>query len=312
MFIETVEEGLLERRQLIHRAIRNIILHVPTGRSVLYPILVEYFPHKRFSRNVQTEYVTQLLYICSYEPMLQANILELIFTKCLEMDVEIVIEDTGEVRIDEEAAATSNTTLEDDLSFEEDFQEEDMFQLAGNNSNSSIKSASHKFQQQYHHHHNNYPTRLLKQPLLVKKQLTDNTVKRIPAEVAEMADKLDAILVLVVNFCEKEINLLSLSSSSQALLLAGSENNNNMNNNLNTQATTVLDRNHNNNNTATAVATARRERLLQHLLAVFESAVLPIHKSKFVQFVIFYAASLHSQFAKSVSDKLLSLSLIHI
>ena len=91
---------LADRRNLIHRAIKAILAQVPTGRSVLFPILSEFFPHKRFSRNVQTEYTSQLLQMCKYEPMLQARILELIVAKCLEMDVEIVIEESGEVRID--------------------------------------------------------------------------------------------------------------------------------------------------------------------------------------------------------------------
>ena len=52
IFSESSEESGSEHRQLIHRALRGILIQVPTGRSVLYPILCDYFPHKRFSRNV--------------------------------------------------------------------------------------------------------------------------------------------------------------------------------------------------------------------------------------------------------------------
>ena len=36
---------------------------------------------------------------------------------------------------------------------------------------------------------------------------------------------------------------------------------------------------------------------------------MTIHKSKFVQFVVFFAASLHHSFAHSVAEKLLSITL---
>ena len=96
-----------------------------------------------------------------------------------------------------------------------------------------------------------------------RKQLTEATPTRIPAEVAEMADKLDSMLVLVVAFCEQQMQLIA----------------------------------------------GEAERLFQQLLAIFESTIMSIHKSKFVQFLIFFAASLHNSFAQSVAEKLLSITL---
>jgi len=226
-----------DRRNLIHRAIKAILAQVPTGRSVLFPILSEFFPHKRFSRNVQTEYTAQLLEMCKYEPMLQARILELIVSKCLEMDVEIVIEESGEVRIDPEALD------DDDLDFDDAFDDgaysHHNHSRGHSRSNSQINAAGKR------------------------KQLTEATPTRIPAEVSEMADKLDSVLVLVVQFCEQQISL----------------------------------------------AAGAGDRLFQQLLSIFESTIMTIHKSKFVQFVIFFAASLHHSFAQSVAEKLLSITL---
>lgn len=237
---ESTEDGLEARRQLIHRAIRGILTQVPTGRSVLFPILSEFFPHKRFSRNVQVEYTTQLLHICQYEPMLQAKVLELIIAKCLEMDVEIVIEESGEVRIDPEA-------LDDgDLDFA------DAFSDFGNSNNNSRTHSRNNSMSNVHINSN-----------AKRKQLTEATPTRIPAEVSEMADKLDSVLLLLVQFCEAQISQSS----------------------------------------------GTRDRLLQQLLSIFENTIMCIHKSKFVQFVVFYAASLHGAFAQAVAEKLLAITL---
>jgi RNA polymerase I-specific transcription initiation factor RRN3 len=248
---EANEDSTVQYKDLIHRAIRGILIQVPTGRSVLYPILCEFFPHKRFSRNVQTEYTAQLLEICRYEPMLQARILELIISKCLEMDVEIVIEDSGDVRIDQQA-------LDDgDLDFDDAF--EDMAQSfnssrghSRNNSRSNMGSAGKR------------------------KQLTETSATRIPAEVSEMADKLDSVLLLVVQFCEQQITG-SAGSTGGAQEGASSA----------------------------VPSSGARDRLLQQLLSIFENNIMSIHKSKFVHF----AASLHNPFAQAVAEKLVGITL---
>src|SRR5690349_3309420 len=100
IIVEVNDETLDDRRSCIHAALKEILQQVPTGQSILFPILSSSFPHKRFNRKVQTEYVAQLLTICDYFPLIQSKIIELIISKSLEMDVEIVIEDSGDVRIE--------------------------------------------------------------------------------------------------------------------------------------------------------------------------------------------------------------------
>jgi hypothetical protein len=53
---------------------------------------------------------------------------------------------------------------------------------------------------------------------------------------------------------------------------------------------------------------AAADRLLHQLLCLFESSIMSIHKSKFVQFVVFFAASRHQGFARAVAEKLLSIA----
>lgn len=228
---EIIDTDLQQRRLLIHKAIRRVMDLVPTGRGVLFPILSDFFPHKRFDRVTQTAYVRQLLHICSYEPLLQHRILDLIVKKCLEMDVEIVIDDSGEVAIDRSA---DNCLVSD--------ADEDVFVMDG--SSSSFET----------------PRRPTTHSL--SKQLTDTGTlpSRIPPEVADTADKLDAMMEALMEFCEGEVR-----RGGQPF-----------------------------------------KTLSQHLLAIFEASILPVHKSKFVQFCLFHVASLDDAFARSFALRLLA------
>lgn len=83
----------------VHGALESILVLIPNGRSEIFSILTATFPHQRFPKNILCQYVQQLLTICNYVPVLQQRIIGLIISKCLQLDVEIVIEDTGEVMI---------------------------------------------------------------------------------------------------------------------------------------------------------------------------------------------------------------------
>ena len=58
-------------------------------------MLISCFPHKRFSKGILSEYVAQVLRVTEYLPSMQESVLDLVVGRCLEIDVEIVIEDTG-------------------------------------------------------------------------------------------------------------------------------------------------------------------------------------------------------------------------
>jgi len=148
----------------------KLIAIAPAGQAELFPVLEKFFPHKRFNALILTEYVAQLLHISTYMPSLQSRVLNLIISKALEIDVEIVIEDSGEVRIE--------NSCEDDLfELDEDFDD-------GNPSIPTATKAS--------------------KPSSSAKYATMNTEQRIPVEVAEMADKLDSILITLIHFVEAE------------------------------------------------------------------------------------------------------------
>lgn len=155
-----------QKQNRVHRAIHNIVHVVPTAHLELFPICQEYFPHKRHHVLIQTEYITQLLALCTHFPSLQLKIFDIIVGKCLEVDVEIVIEESGDVVIckDEEGGGLFDDAADDD-----------MFALDDNH---DLPSSGQKQGQ----------VRGMGSALKVRDDVT------------EMADKLDSMLCVVLKF----------------------------------------------------------------------------------------------------------------
>ena len=86
----------------LHHALNYLLITVPTGRIELFPVLSQNYPHKRFELPILQSYSSELLQIVEYFPGCLEGVLDLLLMKCLELDVEIVIEDNGEVKINEE------------------------------------------------------------------------------------------------------------------------------------------------------------------------------------------------------------------
>lgn len=223
-------DDIIEKQRRIHYAIYSISCLVPTGQLEIVNILEQQFPHKRFNENTQKQYVFNALKICEYLPQLQERILDLIVSKCLEIDVEIVIEDTGEVKIVEE--------------YNGDNIAEEMFQFDDN----SIPNGA---------------TTSYSRP---SNQVIED-IYRIPDNVVEMAEKLDNMLVLVVDYIQTQVSSGNAGNS---------------------------DRNY---------------RLFQQLLTIFENRILSTHKSKFVQYLLFYTASRVTRFGEAYLKWLLHLFL---
>lgn len=165
--MEAHTENFLARAYRIHRAIHSIIHLAPAGQAKLASVLVSKYPHKRFSKGILGSYIAQLLYICEYLPAIQQRILDTVMGNALELDVEIVIEDSGEVKIQEEYKGED---------------EEDLFQLDDVGGSSPAKSS-----------------------FATAGGAKYETSSRIPDVVAEMADKLDAILALVVAHIDRQL-----------------------------------------------------------------------------------------------------------
>jgi hypothetical protein len=233
-------ESLRERQDRIHKTLQGLLRLTPSGQDELFPVLESCFPYKRHSKGILSEFVAQVLMICEYLPSLQEKALDMIMSKCLEIDVEIVIEDTGEVKIVEDYQGEN---------------EEDMFHLDDvndtTNNATAANAASNGVQGSSSNGH-----------LLNKSgrsgSMSNERGQRIPAAVTEMADKLDAILSVVLQYIDRQF----------------------------------------------ARGGAHSERLLHHLLFVFESRVLFTYRSKFVQFLYFYVAQNNPRFASGFCQRL--------
>jgi len=92
----------------LHSTLRTALQLVPKGRSEIFPVICQNFPYKKADTLVQQRYARECLNFISYIPTLQFSILELIVNKCLEIDVEIKILDSGAVTVEEEEPANSD------------------------------------------------------------------------------------------------------------------------------------------------------------------------------------------------------------
>ena len=202
----TIDESIANLAR-VHRLIQNLLLTVPTGQTELFPILSAGFPHRRFDQKIILAYVDNLYKICDYFPGCKENLLDLIVRQALEIDVEIVIEDTGDVKLNEELFESAEH-LEGLFSFD-----------AGDN------PKSQGFRQ--------------------------TGGDKVSDEVSQMADKLDLLLVSLANFLQQDI-----SKSKREMSVY----------------------------------------LYYTLLNIFEERVLAAHKSKFVQYVLFYLAGMSSEY----------------
>ena len=166
--------------------------------------------------------------------MTQERILDLIISKCLEIDVEIVIEDSGEVKMDDEEHGDINDVI---FSGDDD---------ADNNNTTHLSQRVYTEGSQF-----------------------------IPTEVAEMADKLDTVLCQVIEFIQKEIALNDINNQSKP----------------NSKQNEIV------------------ERLSNQLIRIFEEKVLLTHRSKFVQFVLFFFAAKIESFGQKFGGRLVKLFL---
>ncbi|CAG8724285.1 414_t:CDS:2, partial [Acaulospora colombiana] len=73
----------------VHYALKNIFPMVPSGSDELFEILSREFPHKSEPLSAQVTYLKNLLQLLEYIPGLQAQILELIFERIIELDTEV-------------------------------------------------------------------------------------------------------------------------------------------------------------------------------------------------------------------------------
>ena len=94
-------EYITKRNQRLHATLYKILNLVPNGKSEIFKIMSISFPYKLAHINEQISYVKQCFSVLRYVPSIHQKLLGLLIDKCIEMDVEIRINNSGTVSIDE-------------------------------------------------------------------------------------------------------------------------------------------------------------------------------------------------------------------
>jgi RNA polymerase I-specific transcription initiation factor RRN3 len=225
-----------------------VISLAPGGQSQLAAVLEDFFPYKLQSRAVLVEYVSQLLVICEYLPHHQPKILDLIVKRCVEIDVDIIIEESGATQLMSDEQTQQQLALMDGAASElEDQRGAGIFSFEDEDAAAAIAER--------------VPS---PSPPALSSAAEGGPRISGDAAVAAMADRLDGMLEAL------------LASVGRQLDCSGD---------------------------------AAKDKLFLQLLAVFEYRALPTHKSKFVQFVMFYVCSRDGKYADAFARRLLELFL---
>lgn len=92
------DEGIIHR---IHAMLFNVLRLVPKSSSDLYPIIASKFPFWLRDKDILVWYTNQSFKVLDYLPLIRRRIFGLLIDKCVEIDVNIIVMDNGDVTIDE-------------------------------------------------------------------------------------------------------------------------------------------------------------------------------------------------------------------
>eukprot|EP00903_Cladosiphon_okamuranus_P012898 g12042.t1 len=254
-----VDPAALTRQHHVHAALQASLTLVPSGRSKLFGVLKQNYPHRRLRAEILSDYAMHALRVVQYAPLIEESVLRLIIEKSLEIDVEIKIMDTGEAVVDDEDDESDALFTMDDV-------------LDGTAD--------------------------------IKKQNTE--------EVDEMAEKLDGVMLVVFTYLDQRLTAhaslppekiletpLTPSIHGAAGADDGAE-----------RGEVGVDGNSSNSNGKRSSMQGSQgmepvARLLKSLLLVFEESILPTHRSKFVQFVLFFASGRAHGLGYALTSKLI-------
>ena len=121
----------MERITRLHAALSTTMRLCPKARSELFPVMASNFPFKLMPSPQQMWYAHQCLAVVKYMPQMHKDVIELLIDRCLEIDVEIKIEEGGHVKIEESESKDADVVVDDadifgiDLSTPSDPQKSD-------------------------------------------------------------------------------------------------------------------------------------------------------------------------------------------
>jgi RNA polymerase I-specific transcription initiation factor RRN3 len=100
------EDASEERWYRVHAALATIMFMCPMGKMEMFPIVSANTPFRKKEESFLRWYYKNSLDVLEYIPSMEGELIALIIDRCLEMDVEIKINDGGEVSIDRDGDDT--------------------------------------------------------------------------------------------------------------------------------------------------------------------------------------------------------------
>jgi len=88
---------------------------VPKARSDILPIIAARFPFWKGEKEKLTWYCVQAFRVLEYVPSIRKPLFELVIDKCLEIDVNIIIKDNGDVSVEEQRKEEEEKTGDDGI-----------------------------------------------------------------------------------------------------------------------------------------------------------------------------------------------------
>ncbi|GAX28381.1 RNA polymerase I-specific transcription initiation factor RRN3 [Fistulifera solaris] len=99
----TQEDASKERWYRVHAALATIMFMCPTGKMEMFPIVSSNTPFRKKEESSLRWYYKNCLDVLEYIASMEGELIALMIDRCLEMDVEIKINDGGEVSIDRDS-----------------------------------------------------------------------------------------------------------------------------------------------------------------------------------------------------------------
>ena len=295
--IKEISTILTSYNETIYTSLYTILTNVPTGITALFTSLAESIPHKRFSFLLYETYIRHTLRLITLIPSLRDRMIAAIIDRMVDLDVDIVLDLLPD--IEEENSSSSN----------------EIPTTSSSRSNSPTNNNTITIDEEY-------------------KQSEEYLARQATIQTAA---KLDTIFLLMLRYIHGSIcgchgtissssietnNKNSMESEAEKLKLLSS-------NGIRPSPDPILDNDYglsctciqqrvqqilgtvNNNTNKTDIQNNTnnmeiREHMFALMLGVFERSVLLTHRSKFIQFLLFYTCALDNNFTDRFVGRLVT------
>ncbi|KAF8524664.1 RNA polymerase I-specific transcription initiation factor RRN3 [Hysterangium stoloniferum] len=259
----------------LHHILEHLLSLIPTLPTILQPLLVRNFPHKRQDRADQETYIRNLLRITEYCPALTDRILSTIIDSAIQIDVEIQVEleeleaDEGAKNMEDILLDPFDTVVGEEGSDSEDEEEDDLSDISSDAGGDPDDEIVPEIQQDI-------------------------------AQIRDMVDKLDSMLKLLFDYFHRihcGLSATQITPTSQDSLPDVS---------LTSSPTRLPPTSRGSSDHGRSL---RRTQFIT-LLSIFDRTIIRTFKSRYTQFLVFWYSSLDPTFTDMFQGMLISKALL--